>query len=786
MEKSQAFRMLASRLMHSASEPVLPAFLLLHPFLQERCDCDESCSLLSLWTAHFVKLCRPKEGPPRDLTSQQRTEAAIETMLNFMSVWSSTYPMDFSHEQRKKLLATICNYCKDHPLVNEVKLRFLKSSSSSGEKSRSQPKKSRRRTTTYSSPSFMLGFQLSLSKPEAIAKALTAKEVVYFRCIKDRECTFQAWQAQSRKTLATNLCNAIERFNQVSYWVVTQVLLRETPEERAQFIVLTIKVAKICFELSNLNTLMQILCGLSNSSVRRLRETWSLVPEKHQEALAAFDAFMAARNNFKRYREGFEAKPHPKLPYLGLILRDLTYIEDGNKMFNEDGSLNESRMLMLYQQIAALRELQQQCNYRFAGTSPRSSKTNSHTHTSDDGSAADPQMSPPLASTNNTTATTNNGVTDDEMLLEYIDNLCYIDDEEKLYELSLKHSPTQLSPSSCPSPSLSSSSSSSEDNEEAPYIEEVARDKEQANSLRTIPCKEEPAMSKHLTHKLKEVVISATRNRANSDFDLDYGGFSSAIDSLSLQVPRNMCNKNKKKKKRSKTKKSYNSEGSDRESTVDSSLGSPTQLSPRTSFLRSTRDPRGKDETPHKKSSPLVKKYHSVETHKHRTKESSTKKPSKMSGSNGSILDSIAEIPENSTPSAEVDRAPVSFTYLQRRSRRTPSADSNPTKDSVTLSSSFSAGSSSTTLSSSSPSFCLRSPSSSSSSSASSSLSSSSPSTLLRAQKNQKEGEEEEQEEEMAKESPRECRNVAFLLSQTQHVRALSLEKEQPSFEDMF
>jgi hypothetical protein len=60
------------------------------------------------------------------------------------------------------------------------------------------------------------------------------------------------------------------------------------------------------------------------------------------------------------YRECFDKVQGPKIPYLAVSLRDITFINIGNSNYNEDGSINVDRLAMLHQQVQNIRRLQVQ------------------------------------------------------------------------------------------------------------------------------------------------------------------------------------------------------------------------------------------------------------------------------------------------------------------------------------------------------------------------------------------------------------------------------------------
>ena len=116
-------------------------------------------------------------------------------------------------------------------------------------------------------------------------------------------------------------------------------------------------------QLHNYNGTMAILSGLSKSAVVRLKKTWDLVPSKDVELFHTVDTIMSADHNYRHYRERLAQLERdnyagPMVPFLGVFLRDLTFLNDGNpKMLRKD-LVNYNKMRMIGERILQLRKYQ--------------------------------------------------------------------------------------------------------------------------------------------------------------------------------------------------------------------------------------------------------------------------------------------------------------------------------------------------------------------------------------------------------------------------------------------
>ena len=92
-----------------------------------------------------------------------------------------------------------------------------------------------------------------------------------------------------------------------------------------------IEVAEQCKVLNNFNATMEILSGLGDSAIHRLKNHWSELPKKSQTIYADLKAIMNSDKSFASFRAYLRAAEQPCIPYLGMYLTDLTFIEDGNQ-----------------------------------------------------------------------------------------------------------------------------------------------------------------------------------------------------------------------------------------------------------------------------------------------------------------------------------------------------------------------------------------------------------------------------------------------------------------------
>mmetsp|Transcript_31586 Transcript_31586/g.79216 ORF Transcript_31586/g.79216 Transcript_31586/m.79216 type:complete len:865 (+) Transcript_31586:113-2707(+) len=202
--------------------------------------------------------------------------------------------------------------------------------------------------------------------PLHVAQALTTSEQEPFRKVIPRELMKQRWNKKDAKRLCPNLVKLINKFNEISYWVATMICRQKEVDKRVAIIKRIINISDLCRQLKNYSTMMELVVGLNLSAVSRLADTWSKVPKKY---IAVYDTLMnltSASRNYKNYREQVHIEAPPLIPYIGVYLRDLTFIEDGNDSYLDSklGLINWEKATMLsavFQEITRF----QRSPYRF-------------------------------------------------------------------------------------------------------------------------------------------------------------------------------------------------------------------------------------------------------------------------------------------------------------------------------------------------------------------------------------------------------------------------------------
>lgn len=192
-----------------------------------------------------------------------------------------------------------------------------------------------------------------------IAYNMTIYEWDLFSCVHEYELIYQVFGRHQFRKIMSNLDVFLRRFNEVQYWVATEMTLASTPARRVALLRKFIKLAAHCREYQNMNSFFAIVMGLSNVAVSRMTQTWEKLPGKLKRTFSEFEALIDPSRNHRRYRLTVAKMDPPIIPFMPLLLKDMTFSHEGNKTYME-GLLNFEKMHMIAQTLRTIRHCRSQ------------------------------------------------------------------------------------------------------------------------------------------------------------------------------------------------------------------------------------------------------------------------------------------------------------------------------------------------------------------------------------------------------------------------------------------
>ncbi|KAF9405425.1 hypothetical protein BGZ94_003544, partial [Podila epigama] len=90
-----------------------------------------------------------------------------------------------------------------------------------------------------------------------------------------------------------------------------------------------------CLKLNNFDTLTAISCAIESTPVKRLYNTWEGISKSYVERSVQLRKMISSDLNYSVYRAKLKTVQSPCIPFLGLYLTVIAYIEDGNSTYKE-------------------------------------------------------------------------------------------------------------------------------------------------------------------------------------------------------------------------------------------------------------------------------------------------------------------------------------------------------------------------------------------------------------------------------------------------------------------
>ncbi|XP_071207896.1 rap guanine nucleotide exchange factor 1b isoform X5 [Salvelinus alpinus] len=185
-----------------------------------------------------------------------------------------------------------------------------------------------------------------------IADQLTLLDAELFYNIEIPEVLL--WAKEQNEEKSPNLTQFTEHFNNMSYWVRSLIIQQEKGQDREKLLLKFIKIMKHLRKLNNFNSYLAILSALDSAPIRRLE--WQ---KQTSEGLEEYCTLIDSSSSFRVYRAALADVEPPCIPYLGLILQDLTFVHLGNPDLI-DGKVNFSKRWQQFNILDSMRRFQQE------------------------------------------------------------------------------------------------------------------------------------------------------------------------------------------------------------------------------------------------------------------------------------------------------------------------------------------------------------------------------------------------------------------------------------------
>ncbi|GAB7358165.1 hypothetical protein MBLNU230_g0319t2 [Neophaeotheca triangularis] len=277
-------------------------------------------------------------GEPFQTWTDKKQKPIRFRVVNILKSWFDNYWMEGNDESSQQLMQRVYSFAKDTvqststpgagPLMTAIEQRM-----------RGQDASSKRLVLTLNSqapppiiPKNMKKLKFLDIDALEFARQLTIIESKLYGKIKPTECLNKTWQKKVNEgdpDPAPNVKALILHSNQLTNWVAQMILTQGDVKRRVVVIKHFVSIADKCRTLNNFSCLTSIISALDSAPIHRLNRTWSQVNARTTQTRESIRKLMGTTKNFLEYREALHKANPPCIPFFGIYLTDLTFIEDG-------------------------------------------------------------------------------------------------------------------------------------------------------------------------------------------------------------------------------------------------------------------------------------------------------------------------------------------------------------------------------------------------------------------------------------------------------------------------
>ncbi|KAH7108421.1 ras GEF [Auriculariales sp. MPI-PUGE-AT-0066] len=193
--------------------------------------------------------------------------------------------------------------------------------------------------------------------PLELARQLTIKESRLYCTIRGSECLQRSQEPGANKT--DNIKNIIFTSNKLADWVADSVLQHEDHRKRGNVIKLFIMTAERCRALRNYSSMAALIAGLNSPPIRRLKRSWELVNQKLIQTFDSVEKTLDSAHSFQNYKNELQRTHPPCVPFFGVYLTILTFIQDGSPdALKENGLINFAKRTKIAEVIREIKGFQ--------------------------------------------------------------------------------------------------------------------------------------------------------------------------------------------------------------------------------------------------------------------------------------------------------------------------------------------------------------------------------------------------------------------------------------------
>ena len=177
-------------------------------------------------------------------------------------------------------------------------------------------------------------FSLYDWKPEEVGEELIRVTKKLLNKIERKELYKAVYLKKNKNITSPNVIESINNFNKLTFFIIEDIISYDNPSDRARIIEKWAQVADYCKSRRDFNDCIAIHSALNNYIITGLNLTNKELRYKAIYLIKSLSNFCSCDGNYKNIREEINKLVNIKeyyYPYLGMMLRDITFFEESSK-----------------------------------------------------------------------------------------------------------------------------------------------------------------------------------------------------------------------------------------------------------------------------------------------------------------------------------------------------------------------------------------------------------------------------------------------------------------------
>ena len=184
-----------------------------------------------------------------------------------------------------------------------------------------------------------------------IAKELTRITYHIFAKIQPKEFFKGVFTKKNKSEASPNITEVANRFNQLSFWIIEEILSYDHASERGKVLEKIIDIGNELINLNNFTDCMSVTSALDQFIIKSLAKTLKKISKKNNAILENLRTILNFQDNYKNIRDRIEEcinKNEPFIPFLGPYNKRICFLEEYGP-YVKDNLINADKIVLVQQ-----------------------------------------------------------------------------------------------------------------------------------------------------------------------------------------------------------------------------------------------------------------------------------------------------------------------------------------------------------------------------------------------------------------------------------------------------